>query len=608
MKLFVAFSRAYPVQSALVLGSLVLASLFEGLGLTTLLPLLTARGGDAAGGAPSGVGGVVVRALDFVGLTPTVGVMLMIVVIGMTLKSVLVLVANRQVGYTVAHVATDLRLGFIRSLLSARWEYYLRQPVGALANSLATEATRGAESYLYGATVIALVIQAMVYSIVALLVSWQATLVALAAGAVFVFLLNRLVHMSRRAGAKQTRLLRSLLARLSDNLQSVKPLKAMARENLANALLEGDTTQLNRALRKEIFSKEALRALQEPMLAILIAAGLYVALVRFDMSLASVMLLAFLLVRVLLYLSRMQREYQKMVTCESAYWSLQSVIEGARKESENPPDGATPSLRQAIRLDDVGFRYRDRWVLRNVSLTIPAGGITAIVGASGAGKTTVVDLVTALLRPQEGEIWIDDLPLQRVDWRLWRRMIGYVPAGHAAAARYRGEQRDAGRSGADPGRCRGGTAGGRDLGARFRPAGGAGHDRRRARREALRRPAPARGDRARPRAPAPPADPRRSHQRPRSRNGGRHLPHAAGTARGAHHHRDIASVAAGRRRGSRLPDGRGCGIAGGRRRPRTTGARAGRGLGVVARFQTQRSRFSCGRTHRTVLPNNSRPT
>ena len=424
LKLFVAFSRAYPAQSALVLGSLVLASLFEGLGLTTLLPLLS-RSGDAA--AQSGVGGFVTRMLGAVGLTPTVGVLLLLVVIGMTLKSVLVLVANRQVGYTVAHVATDLRLGFIRSLLSARWEYYLRQPVGALANSLATEATRGAESYLYGATVIALAIQAIVYSIVALLVSWQATLIALAAGAVFVFLLNRLVHVSRRAGAKQTRLLRSLLARLSDHLQSIKPLKAMARENLANTLLEGDTTQLNRALQKDVFSKEALRALQEPMLAILIAAGLYVALVRFEMSLASVMLLAFLLVRVLLYLGRMQREYQKMVSSESAYWSLRSAMEDARKQGENPPDGAAPVLRHAIRFEDVGFRYRDRWIMRNVALTIPAGGITAIVGASGAGKTTVVDLVTALLRPQEGEVWIDDLPLQRADWRAWRRLIGYVP-------------------------------------------------------------------------------------------------------------------------------------------------------------------------------------
>jgi ATP-binding cassette subfamily C protein len=369
----------------------------------------------------------VTRYLAFFGLAPTIGVLLCIVVAGMILKSVLVLAANKRVGYTVARVATDLRLELIRSLLGARWEYYLRQPVGALSNSLATEATRGAESYLYGATVLALGIQATVYSVVALLVSWRATLVALAAGALFIFALNRLVHASRRAGAKQTKLLRSLLARLADNLQSVKPLKAMARENLANVLLEGDTTQLNRALQKDVYSKEALRALQEPMLAILIGSGLYVALVQFGMSLASVMLLAFLLVRVLLYMSRMQREYQRMVTCESAYWSMRAAIEGAKSESENPPDGVAPALARAIRFEGVGFRYREHWVLRNVSLAMPAGGITAIVGASGAGKTTVIDLVTALLRPQEGEVFIDDLPLQRVDWRVWRRMMGYVP-------------------------------------------------------------------------------------------------------------------------------------------------------------------------------------
>ena len=142
----------------------------------------------------------------------------------------------------------------------------------------------------------------------------------------------------------------------------------MARENLANVLLEGDTTQLNRALQKDVFSKEALRALQEPMLAILIASGLYVALVQFGMSLASVMLLAFLLVRVLLYMSRMQREYQRMVTCESAYWSMRAAIDGAKSESENPPDGVSPVLAQAIRFENVGFRYRDQWILRNVAL------------------------------------------------------------------------------------------------------------------------------------------------------------------------------------------------------------------------------------------------
>ena len=72
MKLFVAFSRAYPAQSALVLGAMLLASLFEGLGLTTLLPLLTSRVADASAGA-TGIGGMVTRVLGFFGLTPTIG-------------------------------------------------------------------------------------------------------------------------------------------------------------------------------------------------------------------------------------------------------------------------------------------------------------------------------------------------------------------------------------------------------------------------------------------------------------------------------------------------------------------------------------------------------
>ena len=89
--------------------------------------------------------------LAAVGLTPTLGVLLVVIVLAIVLKSGLVLLAKKQVGYTVADVATDLRLALLRALLVARWEYFLRQPIGALANSMATEANRTSKAYLHGA-------------------------------------------------------------------------------------------------------------------------------------------------------------------------------------------------------------------------------------------------------------------------------------------------------------------------------------------------------------------------------------------------------------------------------------------------------------------------
>jgi ATP-binding cassette subfamily C protein len=50
-----------------------------------------------------------------------------------------------------------------------------------------------------------------------------------------------------------------------------------------------------------------------------------------------------------------------------------------------------------------------------------------VIGPSGAGKTTLVDLVSGLLRPQQGDVLIDDVPMAQMDVRFWRRQIGYVP-------------------------------------------------------------------------------------------------------------------------------------------------------------------------------------
>ena len=432
MRMMIKFARSYPGQTLMTLFALILAGIVEGLGLTAFLPLIQKAIDSPASSAPdpnssSDIGNFINSALAFFGIPSTIGSLLAVIMVGAILRSLLILLADRKVGYTVAHVATDLRLALLRALLSTRWGYFLDQQVGSMVNAAGTEVMRASSSYLQAATAVAMAIQALAYFTVALMVSWKTTLIFMTAASLILLMLYSLVSKAKRAGKKQTRLLQSLLARLSDNLQSLKAFKAMGRENMADELLSSDTLKLNKALRKQVFSKAALRGIQEPLMALLVIIGLYVMLVHLKMDLPKVMVLIFLMSRMLTQAGKVQRRYQMMVICESAYWSLQKKINKAQQQKEPKGGDITATLESGISLDRVDFGYGDQMILSDVSLEIPCRTFTSIVGPSGAGKTTLVDLIIGLFQPVKGTVLIDGSPLQEIDLRSWRRMIGYVP-------------------------------------------------------------------------------------------------------------------------------------------------------------------------------------
>jgi len=435
MGLMASFFRAYPWQSALMLSALLLSGIAEGIGLSALLPLLNIALGYDATGELTGISSQsqnsfeqsVLDALAWVGITPTLGNMLWILVIGVLVKSVFLLLAQRQVGYTAAQVGTDLRLEMLRAVLLSKWEYFLHQPVGKLTNALATEAQRSSASFVNGATAITFLIQAIIYGGIAFALSWRASLVAIVAGIVVIGLSHFLVLVTRKAGSKQTRLLGSLMANLTDTLQSVKPIKAMAREHLADKVLERDTLRLNRSLRRQVMSAAVLDSAHELMFTVFICLGIYVALELFAMDLPMVMVLVVALGRAFTFFGKVQKQYQKLAQGESAFWSIKEAIAAANNAEELLTGGTPPRLQRGITFDNVSFNYDQHPIFKGLSLYIKQGGLTTLVGPSGSGKTTIIDLTIGLLQPQQGAISIDDVPLQEIDIKAWRRMIGYVP-------------------------------------------------------------------------------------------------------------------------------------------------------------------------------------
>ena len=439
MRLLFTLIKAYPWRTFLALIAILFAGVADGIGITALLPLLKLATNNELGtgsGSAEGEGiddpgeiieQITVDVLAFVGLEPTIGVLLFVVVFLILLKSVLTLIANIHIGYSAAYITTQLRLKLLRALMSTSWNYFVHQPTGRLTAAMAGEANRTANGYTYGTTMLAMLIQATVYIVIAFSVSWKASIAALLIGSVIFSVSHALVRMSRRAGKRQTKLNRALNIRLLETVHSVKSLKAMAREEQAETVLGRETGKLNQALRRLVLSTASLEAVQTPMLTVVMAIGIYLALQHWSMSFATVLVLVILLGRALGQLGKCQKQYQKLAQMEAAFKALSNTTKKALEAREAECGSTTPALHSEIRLENVSFSHDEKPVLSDIDVVIRKNSLTTIIGSSGAGKTTMVDLIIGLYQPDSGTIYIDNTPLNEIDIKQWRQKIGYVP-------------------------------------------------------------------------------------------------------------------------------------------------------------------------------------
>lgn len=427
MQLIKDFFQRYPAQCLIVWACLVVASVAEGLSLSTLLPILSIATGNQSHLVDAKTQDFLSQGLHWLSINPTIGTMMALVLAGLVFKAVLTLIAYRQVGYTVAAIATEGRLNFLRALSSSRWEYFLSQRTGRLSNTISTEASNSADAFQSMANLAALTSQSAVFLCVALLINWKIALLAMLIGAAIFGVLKVMVSISRDAGGRQKNSFQQLMALLTDSLASLKPLKSMAREGQIDRMLERQTRDLNSALRTRVMAQETLKALQELLIGVVLIAGVGASLLIWKLQLSEIMVLTIVLARMLTRLSKVQQEYQKLASREAFYWAMNEQIDNARAAREAAFGDRQPSLEYGVTVERASFGYEGRSVLRDVDLEIRAGEFTTLIGFSGAGKTTLVDLIIGLLRCDEGRILIDGVPIDEIDIRAWRSMIGYVP-------------------------------------------------------------------------------------------------------------------------------------------------------------------------------------
>ncbi len=149
---------------------------------------------------------------------------------------------------------------------------------------------------------------------------------------------------------------------------------------------------------------------------------------NFNSALPIVSLYVFAGYRLIPALQHIYASFTRLTYYNPAIDKLTDDIKSLKPIYSNQDKGVL-SLDRTIVLKNIYYNYPNasRTALKNISLTIPAKSIVGIVGATGSGKTTIVDIILGLLEPQKGTLEVDTKIISKQNSRSWQRSIGYVP-------------------------------------------------------------------------------------------------------------------------------------------------------------------------------------
>ncbi len=420
----------YKMRSFIVIVSFLAAGIAEAMGAASLLPLLSILNNFET--VDNQLGQYIFAAFEMFNIPLRLETVMLSVLVLITLKAIFLLVAQRNVGYATANTANNLRVNMIRGLMNARWHHFQSLPSGNIANAIGTEAERASQSYQTMCKIISDSIIVLVYLLMTSLISWQLTIVACLVGAAVMAVLYRFVAMVKAGGKAQTKHMASLSSLVTDSIGAVKIIKAMGRSKYFINLLRQDSRAVRESRKKQIIGNQFLTVVREPIFVTITVLGMYLSYEYANLSMVSIITFAFMFLRISQKITGLQVTYQKQVANESAYWSIMQKVKAA-DDAKEVWDGTKTNLplEIAIMFDGVSFSHvptsEDAKTLDNVSIRLDAKKFNVVIGSSGAGKTTFIDLILGFYKPQSGKILIDETDLQDADLQDWRNSVGYVP-------------------------------------------------------------------------------------------------------------------------------------------------------------------------------------
>jgi subfamily B ATP-binding cassette protein MsbA len=432
---------AKPYRGLLTFGllSTFFASLLDGFTLVILIPLLKHLFGTAGALRPgsSQLEAIVHRLTEplVAGLSPgaAAGRLVVILVAGLLLKNVLSY-ASTQISVRVQEgLVSDLRTRIFNHLLTLDLGYFQRTRAGALISGIITEVDQ--TKTVVTASLLSLFQNRVIVAttlVVLSQISLRLTIFTLAFVPLMVYFLQSLLRRLRGHSRARMRERAEVTSLITERIGAMRLIRAFGEEQREASRFAAQTNRY----RKQVIRTQRYSSLTSPLTEIfsgllviaIIWAGSRPGLIGLSTPLAPEAIIVFLMAALKLTspLKTISSYPAVMAVTLGSAERVFEILDEPPTEVDRPGEVAARFDREVV-YDHVSFSYHGGDpVLSEVSFTLPKGRVIALVGPSGAGKTTLADLLPRFHDPTSGRILMDGLPLTGLTRRSLRSLMGVV--------------------------------------------------------------------------------------------------------------------------------------------------------------------------------------
>ena len=324
----------------------------------------------------------------------------------------------------------QMRMQLYEAVLSSKWEYLSNRRSSRLLHRLGTQVQSMNATAHQIITLLHKLLSLLVLTVFMVVLNWKFTVMTFAVAFLVAIAVFPVRWSIRKAGKEQVESYQNIFQLLAEHLSSLKMIKSSGHEWMFYKKLRKTSSHLEKQQLKVAQAGAIIALAHKVALTLGFSIILYSSITWLNIPVSHFFLLLVIMSRIFPQVAGLQQSIQQITFTLPIYQDLEKTFANTAKmhEAKMSKNKSKMQLHEGLEFKKVEFSYPNSSnnVLKNLSFVIPKNKIFALVGASGAGKTTVADLLVGLLIPNKGQVLVDNQVLERSQLARWRRSIAYV--------------------------------------------------------------------------------------------------------------------------------------------------------------------------------------